>query len=333
MTKLRPGSILIAPVALLVVVLLLALPVTSGVGLNRHNEPAGRSNVVAVAAENSAAVQAWADLRRAQVSLLVVDRESGERMGIRADEPIFAASVAKLFIASQLAYLDATGERPASPEDVAMLGTMLEASDDAAGSYLWNVLGGPAIIEAVAARFGLTSTTPPVDGNWWNTTTTVTDIAAFYDQLLDDAWAAGSQGIAGGPPGPSWAERILGHLQRWKDVGADGYDQRFGLPAAVGNGQLVALKQGWMCCVDAKWIHLTTGIFGPHARYIFVAQVAEDVQYPAGAPPSADGITLLPDTSFELDLFDESAAHARETMSGVVEALFPAGALDVDSRG
>lgn len=266
-------------------------------------------------------VQDWADRRQASVSLVVVDRETGERVGIADDEPILTASLAKLFIASQLAFRDATGERPVSVEDDVLLGETLSASNDVAATILWDQMGGPAVVGAVAERFGLSATELPPDGLWWHTRTTVSDIAIFYDGLLDDLDAAQSVPVGIAAPGPSWAERILGHLHNWTDVGADGYDQRYGISGVLERDELVAVKQGWMCCVGPQWVHLTTGVLGPAGRYIVVVQVAEDVQY-------SDGRMELPQTSEGIDVADESAAHARNTVTGLVATLFRDGVPD-----
>ncbi|GAA3966163.1 hypothetical protein GCM10022231_28800 [Gordonia caeni] len=260
-------------------------------------------------------VQDWAELRRAGASLIVVDRETEESVGIDEHEPILTASLAKLFIASQLAFLEATGVRPVAPEDDMLLGQMLSASEDVAATILWDQMGGPAVVGAVAERFGLGATAPSEDGPWWHTRTTASDVATLYDRLLDDLDAAHSVPVGIVAPGPSWAERILGHLHNWTDVGADGYDQRFGLVGVFERDDLVAVKQGWMCCVGPQWIHLTTGVLGPAGRYIVVVQVAEDVQYSDGRPD-------LPQTSEGIDLADESAAHARDTVTGLVATLF-----------
>lgn len=253
-------------------------------------------------------VEAWAQSRHAHVALALVDRESGEQVGFHENEPILTASVAKLFVAAQLAYLEASGERYFSSDDDELLSTMLSSSDDFAASALWDDLKDTDIIGSVANRYGLVDTQDPPDGLWWNTQTTAADLATFYDQLLTDRDDLGT----------AWTNRILNHLHSWTDVATDGYDQRFGLPAVFNSDDLVAVKQGWMCCIDAQWIHLSTGVVGPNGRYILVVEVTEDVQY-------EDGSWNLPDTSYVDASDDESAAHARATITGVVAALFPEG--------
>ena len=40
-------------------------------------------------------------------------------------------------------------------------------------------------VRAVAARYGLTSTSVPYDGKWWNTMSTTADLVRYYDKLID----------------------------------------------------------------------------------------------------------------------------------------------------
>ena len=93
----------------------------------------------------------------------------------------------------------------------------------------------------VAARYGLASTTPPSDGRWWNTMSTVTDLIRYYDMLLDGSGAC--------PPiRPSI---IVNDLAQSTPNGLDGYPQRFGIPDGL-YAEPVAVKQGWMCCIGSR---------------------------------------------------------------------------------
>lgn len=76
------------------------------------------------------------------------------------------------------------------------------------------------------------------------------------------------------------------------------YPQRFGIPEGLFVEQ-VAVKQGWMCCVGADWMHLSTGVIGPHRRYVMAIgsiQAAND------------------------DI-------ARQTITGAVKTMFPGGRI------
>ncbi len=94
---------------------------------------------------------------------------------------------------------------------------MLRSSDDSAAEIFWNESGGNAIINRVKARYGLTGTTAPYDGHWWNTMSTTADLVRYYDMLLDGT---------GGLP-PEQAAIILSDLSASTPNGAGR------IPAAV----------------------------------------------------------------------------------------------------
>ena len=79
------------------------------------------------------------------------------------------ASVAKLFIADDLLLHESAGKTALSPDDRQAMDIMLQSSDDGAAEKFWGQDGGNVIVTQVASRYGLTSTTPPSDGRWWNT--------------------------------------------------------------------------------------------------------------------------------------------------------------------
>ena len=161
---------------------------------------------------------------------------------------------------------------------------MLRSSDDGAAETFWAERGGEAIITDVAGRYGLTSTTPPSDGQWWNTMSSASDLVHYYDMLLN-----GSGGLSG-----ERAEIIVDDLAGSTATGADGYPQRFGIPDGL-YAEPVAVKQGWMCCIGDSWMHLSTGIIGADRRYVMVIESLQ---------PSDD-------------------ATARATITQAVKTMFP----------
>jgi hypothetical protein len=166
---------------------------------------------------------------------------------------------------------------------------MLRSSDDGAAETFWAARGGDTIISDVAGRYGLTSTTSPSDGQWWNTISSASDLVHYYDTLLD-----GAGGLSG-----ERAEIIVGDLAGSTANGADGYPQRFGIPDGL-YAEPVAVKQGWMCCMDgASWMHLSTGIIGADRRYVMVIESLQ---------PSDD-------------------ATARATITQAVKTMFPSGRI------
>jgi hypothetical protein len=200
----------------------------------------------------------------ATLSVAVLDRRTHELVSNGNSQIIGTASVAKLFIADNLLLQVSEGKTTLSPDDRQALDVMLQSSDDGAAEKFWGQGGGDAIVTQVATRYGLSSTTPPSDGRWWNTTSSLTDLVRYYDMLLDGS---------GGLP----AERsmiIVNDLAQSTPNGIDGYPQRFGIPDGL-FAEPVAVKQGWMCCVGSDWVHLSTGVIGADHRYVMVVQALQ----------------------------------------------------------
>ena len=129
----------------------------------------------------------------ATISVAVLDRANHQLLSNGSDQIVAIASVAKLFIADDLlsqesdgcrSRLDAQADRQALDSHVAVLRRRRRR----------DLLGraGRAIITQVAGRYGLTSTTPPGDGRWWNTISSAPDLVRYYEMLL-----GGSGGLPG----------------------------------------------------------------------------------------------------------------------------------------
>ena len=223
----------------------------------------------------------------ATISIAVLDRVTSQLLSNGNNQLVGIASVAKLFIADDL--LSQESGAPLSSGDRQALDSMLRSSDDGAAETFWAARGGEAIINDVAGRYGLTSTTPPSDGQWWDTMSSTSDLVHYYDRLL-----SGSGGVSG-----ERAEIILNDLAGSTATGADGYPQRFGIPDGL-FAEPVAVKQGWMCCMDGdSWMHLSTGVIGADRRYVMVIESLQ---------PSDD-------------------ATARETITQAVKTMFPSGRI------
>ncbi len=226
----------------------------------------------------------------ADITTVVLDRSTGQRVTNGNGRGIAIASVVKLFIADDLLLRGP----PLSPDDQKSFESMLRSSDDSAAEVFWNRGGGSAIVTRVAGRYGLEGTRPPGNGRWFNTISTTADLVRYYDMML-----AG----AGGLPLDK-AEMIVSNLAKSTPTGIDGmmpggvYPQRFGIPEGL-YAEPVAVKQGWMCCVGSDWMHLSTGIIGADHR--FVMAIGSD--QPAGA------------------------AQARATISQAVKTMFPGGRI------
>lgn len=242
--------------------------------------------------ERQATTAAAAD--GADITALVLDRNTGQMVSNGNSTTIAIASVVKLFIADDLLLQVSKGQTQLSPEDHVNFDRMLRQSDDSAAEVFWNRSGGNAIVTRVAARYGLASTRPPSNGRWWNTISTAADLVRYYDMMMSGT---------GGLP-PEQASVILANLAQSAPLALDGtqpggvYPQRFGIPDGL-FAEPVAVKQGWMCCVGADWMHLSTGVIGPDRRYVMVIASMQ-----AG-----------------------NSATARETITQAVKTMFPGGRI------
>lgn len=249
--------------------------------------PVGLQARVQQATDEAAAVGA-------ALSVAILDRKTHQLVSTGNSQVIGTASVAKLFIADDLLLHESERKAALSADDRQALDIMLQSSDDGAAERFWGQGGENAIITAVAARYGLTSTTPPSDGRWWNTMSSMTDLIRYYEMLLDGS---------GGLPADK-AKVIVDDLAQSTPNGLDGYPQRFGIPDGL-YAEPVAVKQGWMCCIGSDWMHLSTGVIGADRRYIMVVQSLQ---------PSDD-------------------ATARDTITRAVKTIFPEGRIDPLRRG
>ncbi|WP_430331969.1 serine hydrolase [Rhodococcus sp. ACT016] len=249
--------------------------------------------------------------RGADVTIALLDRRDGHYESFADATPFPTASVAKLFIADDLFYRESTAELALTDGEHELVARMLEYSDDDAANQLWDDYGTSDIVVDVVSRYGLADTEPPYDDHWWNTVTTGHDLVDYYSAVLD-----GRGGLD-----PEHRDEMMTYLRTSNPTAADGYDQSFGIPAGLPDESDVAVKQGWMCCIDDRWTHVSTGVIGPDDRYVLVLVSREDLDY-------GDGDAEYPDTSLTAAVDDVSAAHARETITDVARTLFPQRRID-----
>lgn len=252
-----------------------------------HNPPVQAGPVGLDALAQRAVVKAQRS--GADISIAILDRQTGQLV-TKGDGAAFpTASVSKLFIADDLLMGLSQAKRPLSVEDRRQLDIMLRASDDFAADAFWERGGRNAVIDRITKRYGLRGITAPYDGNWWNTMSTTADLVRYYDMLLDGA---------GGLP-TQQANTILSDLAASAPAGVDGYPQRFGIPDGL-FGEPVAVKQGWMCCWNGpNQVHLSTGVAGSDRRFAIAIASMQPV--------------------------DE--ATARDTMTDILKTMFPGGRI------
>ncbi|MPZ64570.1 MAG: hypothetical protein GEU83_03300 [Pseudonocardiaceae bacterium] len=140
-------------------------------------------------------------------------------------------------------------------EDLALIRRALGPSDDQAMNLLWTRFDGPVAVSRVARQLGLSATGPPADpSQWGESLVSARDTVVLYRHVLDEL--------------PAWdRELIMTALATAPPVAADGFDQAFGLQAAV-PGLTIATKQGWMCCREDRINLHSTGALGEQRRFV-----------------------------------------------------------------
>ncbi|OZC45102.1 hypothetical protein CH289_24545 [Rhodococcus sp. RS1C4] len=249
--------------------------------------------------------------RGADVDFALLDRVTGEYFAAGDTEQIETASVSKLFIADDVLKGAELAGVPVAADDLEAMTTMLESSDDNAANTLWYKYGAGDIVTRIAQRYGLTVTAPPWDGQWWNTTTTAAELVRYYSAVLD-----GSGGLS-----PASTSLMIGLLRESTPVATDGYHQHFGIVDGLPGEPVHAIKQGWMCCIADRWLHLSTGTVGVDNRFVVAMISREEIHYD-------DDMDHYPDTAVVDVTDDSSAQHARDTLTGFVTMLFPDGKVD-----
>ncbi|GAA2138026.1 hypothetical protein [Glycomyces algeriensis] len=171
----------------------------------------------------------------------------------RADETHNTMSVSKIIIGIGAL------EHGVEPSRVA---EMISRSHDPIANELWGVVGGPAVIEEQAALMGLEHTVPAEDwGRWGDVQISASDVVRMYEYVLNEL------------PEDDRAV-IVDAMEATTELGADGYDQTFGIPDAAG-GLDWAVKQGWGCCKPDRFL-VSTGTVGADHRYILAVFGAFD---------------------------------------------------------
>ena len=232
---------------------------------------------------------AYAANRGTTVEIAMVDRATGgyRDNGKAAHTRIESASVMKVFIAENLLHRRDLGQIRLSASDLTDMSRMLRESYDVAANRFWSGYGANSIVSDVIKRYGLTETGLTSNIRYWgNTMITGHDMVVFYQRLMD-----GSGGLS-----TSSRDWILDQMRHSTEQG-DGGRQFFGLHDGLPSEQVIAQKQGWMCCVSGNIYRHSTGFVGPDSRYVVVVLTRE---------PSSRG-----------------TAHIETSISSAIATMFP----------
>jgi hypothetical protein len=199
----------------------------------------------------------------------VLDQTTGATATYHASRSFDTASIVKADILAVLLLQHQQLAAALSPGERDLAAAMIDDSDNAAATALWDAAeGGPGML-AGNAVLGLRATTPPADGAWGLTTTTVTDQL----RLLADLTSARSPLSA-----PARAYE-LGLLRAVEPA------QAWGVSAAASAGTRPAVKNGWLPAgPDRTWVINSIGVISHAGQPLLITVLS------SGQPSESSGI-------------------------------------------
>lgn len=184
--------------------------------------------------------------------------------GANGATPFYSASVVKLFTVTYLLHQQEIGALTLSQGMMNLIPRALELSDDNAEDAFWSTYGGASLIQKFTDLFGLQNTIAPSDTSQWGETKfSPDDVLRVYDFALNKL-------------SPNDSALVIGDLSQAADVGADGFNQAFGLldpPRETG----VKAKQGWMEIIGDSLTLNTTGVLGANNNFLVAIMTKQPV--------------------------------------------------------
>jgi beta-lactamase class A len=208
------------------------------------------------------AVKKWIAGRTGDVSAAVLNLNTGKEWLLNPGARDQTASIIKADILETLLYqtrkdddsiADAEGEVPEG---------MIEASDNADATQLWDQIGGATGLSAYNALAGLTQTTPNTQGFWGETLTSAADQIKILEQLAKPTKLLSKQAVAY-------------QLSLMTDIDPG---ENWGVTGGVPKGVTVALKNGWVPLTsNTDWEVNSIGwIKGDDHDYLLAVLTAHD---------------------------------------------------------
>ncbi|MGW2232478.1 serine hydrolase [Streptomyces sp. NPDC001759] len=210
-------------------------PVSSRTSASSSATADGRESVEPVAEPTvdhdallSEAMEAVAVEDGAAVSVAVLDLDSGESAAY-GDDAFDTASIVKVDILAALLLRAQDEARHLTAAEKSYATRMIENSDNASASALWDAIGQADGLDAANKTFGLTGTEGGEGALWGLTQTTAADQLTLLRQVFgeDSKLTAASR---------SYVQGLMGRIEA---------DQHWGVSAAA-DGTRWALKNGWL---------------------------------------------------------------------------------------
>ncbi|MFF4033517.1 serine hydrolase [Streptomyces sviceus] len=225
-----------------------------------------------------------------KVSAAVLDLESGDS-AVHGDGAFDTASIVKVDILAALLLRHQEAGTRLSAREKAYATTMIENSDNASASALWDAIGRAAGLDAANETFGLTGTAGGDGALWGLTLTTAADQLTLLQQVFGDDSKLSEASR-------SYLQGLMGRIEA---------DQQWGVSAAA-DGSGWALKNGWLPrSTTGLWDVNSIGRVSVDGRAYLVAVLSN------GNSTQAKGISLV-----------EAAAKAAVSVFTAEDASAPA---------
>ncbi|MEU8589183.1 serine hydrolase [Streptomyces sp. NPDC048664] len=218
----------------------------------------------------------------AQVTAAVLDLDgAGRRPAVFGDDtPYDTASIIKVDILASVLLQAQDAGRDLTAEEQALAEKMIEHSDNASATTLWQRIGEAPGLEAANQRLGLTSTEGGAGRLWGLTRTTASDQIRLLLAVFDDGASKGGS--------TALNESSRGRLKTLMSRIAT--EQSWGVSAAGDSGW--ALKNGWLQrSATQLWDINSIGEVTAHGHRYLVAVLSN------GNASMRDGISLVERTA------------------------------------
>ncbi|MDN0196086.1 serine hydrolase [Streptomyces sp. S.PNR 29] len=231
----------------------------------------------------------------ADVSVAVLDLDSGESASY-GDGTFDTASIVKVDILAALLLQAQDAGRGLTATEKAHAKAMIENSDNASASALWQAIGRADGLDAANERFGLTDTEGGDGALWGLTQTTAADQLTLLGQVFGDDAESELSGVS------------RTYLQGLMEQIAAG--QHWGVSAAA-DGSRWALKNGWLPrSTTGLWDINSIGRVRVDGHDCLVAVLSD------GNPTKAKGISLVEAAAkAAVSVFAEDASSATVSAS------------------
>lgn len=217
--------------------------------------------------------------RQGNVTVAVLNINDGQRWALAAGEREATASIVKVdILATLLSEVRPRGTLPAASVQ-ATAAEMIEESDNAAATELWDAVGGPAAIKAFDENLGMGDTSPSTClecpgfawPGWGLTMTSAADqVMLVRDLVLPNKWLSREQ--------RAWALEMMENVVPY---------ERWGISNGVPGTVRVALKNGWVPLPSGLWQIDSIGWVDGSGRNYIAAVLA------AGNPTEEYGIETV----------------------------------------